>query len=175
MYTTARRPTVNYNRKKTSTANQLCPLPHTARQYIFSVKHTNTQKLRQITLTTFYKTQFDKSNPNRKQTMYTTERRLTVNYNRKKTSTVRRLQNKEKLHRQKSCKNVLVAVFSKIKLIEICFGQKKQRPQKDVVSCRIDYFNSSRRSSSSLRKSVNLASFAFSFSTKFCGALDKKP
>ena len=95
MYTTARRPTVNYNRKKTSTANQLCPLPHTARQYIFSVKHTNTQKLRQITLTTFYKTQFDKSNPNRKQTMYTTERRLTVNYNRKKTSTVRRLQNKK--------------------------------------------------------------------------------
>ncbi len=173
MYTTARRPTANYNRKKTSTVSQLCPLPHTARQYIFSVKHTNTQKLRQITLTTLYKTQFDKSNSNRKQTMYTTERRPTANYNRKKTATVRK-QNKENCNGKK-CTNVLVAVFSKIKLIEICFGQKKQRPQKDVVSCRIDYFNSSRRSSSSLRKSVNLASFAFSFSTKFCGALDKNP
>ena len=66
MYTTARRLTVNYNRKKTTTANQLCPLPHTARQYNFSVKHTNTQKLRQITLTTLYKSQFEKSNPKRK-------------------------------------------------------------------------------------------------------------
>ncbi len=82
---------INYNRKKTSTVNQLCPLPHTARQYIFSVKHTNTQKLRQITLTTLYKTQFDKSNPNRKQTMYTTARRPTA------TTTERRLQRQTKL------------------------------------------------------------------------------
>ena len=44
--------------------------------------------------------------------MYTTARRLTA------TTTERKLQ------RQKSCKNVLVAVFSKIKLIEIYFGQK---------------------------------------------------
>ena len=104
MYTTARRLTVNYNRKKTTTANQLCPLPHTARQNTFSVKHTNTQKLRQITLTTLYKSQFEKSNPNRKakectqrkedQRQTTTERRLQrqEDCNRKKTTTAKNVQ-----------------------------------------------------------------------------------
>ena len=185
MYTTARRPTanynrkktataINYNRKKTSTVNQLCPLPHTARQYIFSVKHTNTQKLRQITLTTLYKTQFEKSNPNRKQTMYTTERRPTANYNRKKTTTVRRLQNKENYIGKNRAKMCWLPFSQKLNSSKFVLD-KKTTPTKGRCFCRIDYFNSSRRSSSSLRKSVNLASFAFSFSTKFCGALDKKP
>lgn len=153
-------------RQKTTTERRLqrqtklCPLPYTTRRYTFSVKHTSTQKLLQITLQLFTKTQFKKSNANRKANNCTQRQE---DCNGKKTA---------------SAKNVQMCwlPFSqKLNSSKFVLDKKKQRPQKDVVSCRIDYFKSSRRSSSSLRKSVNLASFAFSFSTKFCGALDKKP
>ena len=128
----------------------------------------------QKTLTVLQKHSLKNQTRTEKQTNVHNGKKTNGNYNRKKTSTVRRLQNKENYIGKNRAKMCWLPFSQKLNSSKFVLD-KKTTPTKGRCFCRIDYFNSSRRSSSSLRKSVNLASFAFSFSTKFCGALDKKP